>query len=85
MFKNFPRFTKQKKTSSEDSIPELLHSEDNSVSNIPEKYLNTNVRAMISGGIKEEPEKEYFFHLDTFFSFFKKVYRVEIKIFKEDT
>ena len=57
---------------------------------IPDKYLNTNVRAMISGGKEEseksEPEtKKPILHLDKFFSFFKKKYRLEVSLFKEDT
>jgi hypothetical protein len=56
------------------------------MSNIPDKYLNTNVRAMLSGGnveTKPEKEPEYVFYLDKLFSCFKKKYRVELKIIKE--
>ena len=46
---------------------------------IPNKYLNTNVRAMLSGGKEEseksEPEtKKPILHLDKFFSFFKIIF-----------
>ena len=59
---------------------------------IPDKYLNTNVRAMIGGGIVEsepeeieEPEKEPILHLNKLISCFKKNYRLEVTIIKEDT
>lgn len=61
------------------------------MTNIPEKYLNTNVRAMLSGGnVETEPETEpqpepnYVFRLDHLISCFKKRYRVELKIIKEE-
>ncbi len=58
---------------------------ENDVSDkIPEKYLNINVRAMISGGT-QEPEKKYIFCFDKLVSFFKRTYQVEIKISREDT
>lgn len=54
------------------------------MTNIPDKYLNTNVRAMLNGGIKEEPEPEpepeYVFLLDKLISFFKNKYRLEVKL-----
>ena len=56
------------------------------MTNIPEKYLNTNVRAMLNGGKVEnepEPEPDYVLHLDKLISCFKKKYRVELKIIKE--
>ena len=57
---------------------------------IPNKYLNTNVRAMINGGMEESEksdpsEQQPILHLDKFFSFFKKKYRLEVSLFKEDT
>jgi hypothetical protein len=57
---------------------------------IPDKYLNTNVRAMISGGIEEseesEPEDQQpILHLNKMISCFKKKYRLEVSLFKEDT
>jgi|TARA_B100000085_G_C18560117_1_gene519163 hypothetical protein len=56
---------------------------------IPDKYLNTNVRAMLDGGIKEEeppvPEKHYILRLDKLFSFLKKSYRLEVSIIKEES
>jgi|TARA_B100000902_G_scaffold397634_1_gene462018 hypothetical protein len=57
------------------------------MTDIPEKYLNTNVRAMLSGGNVEtepEPEPEYVLCLDKLFSCFKKKYRVKLKIIKEE-
>lgn len=54
------------------------------MTNIPEKYLNTNVRAMLTGGkVENEPEPDYVLHLDKLISCFKKKYRVELKIIKE--
>jgi hypothetical protein len=56
------------------------------MTNIPEKYLNTNVRAMLGGGNVEnepEPEPDYVLHLDKSISCLKKKYRVEIRIIKE--
>lgn len=59
------------------------------MTNIPEKYLNTNVRAMLGGGNVDEPEPEpepeYVFCLDKIFSCFKKKYRVELKVIKEQS
>jgi len=57
------------------------------MTNIPEKYLNTNVRAMLGGGNVDEPEPEpeYVFYLDKIFSCFKKKYRVELKVIKEQS
>ena len=85
MFKNFPKFTKQNKTSSENSVAELPPTESDTLDEIPEKYLNINVRAMISGGTQQEPEKKYIFYLDKLVPFFKRTYQVEIKISREDT
>ena len=54
---------------------------------IPSKYLNTNVKAMISGGssVGVEPEtKPYVLHLFRVFSFLKKRYKVEVLVSKED-
>ena len=52
---------------------------------IPEKYLNTNVRAMLSGGnVETESKPEYVLHLDKIISCFKKKYRVEFKVIKEE-
>lgn len=84
MFKNFPKFTKQNKISSENSVTELFPTESDTVVEIPERYLNINVRAMISGGT-QEPEKKYIFHLNKLVSLFKRTYQVEIKISREDT
>lgn len=52
------------------------------MTNIPDKYLNTNVRAMLNGGSKEEPEPEpeYVFLLDKLISCFKNEYRLEVKL-----
>lgn len=50
------------------------------MTNIPDKYLNTNVRAMLNGGTKEEPEPEYVFLLDKLISCFKNEYRLEVKL-----
>ena len=58
---------------------------------IPDKYLNTNVRAMINGGTEvsetseSKPEQKPILHLDKLFSWFKKKYRLEVSLFKEDT
>lgn len=51
-------------------------------SSIPDKYLNTNVRAMLIGGIQE---KEYILRLDQLFSFRKKNYRLEFRLTKEES
>jgi hypothetical protein len=64
-------------------------------SSIPDKYLNNNVRAMVSGGlpkseIKPEQEKipesikKPILHLNTVFSFFRKNFRLEVKFTKEE-
>ena len=50
------------------------------MTNIPDKYLNTNVRAMLNGGSKEEPEPKYVFRLDKFISCFKNEFRLEVKL-----
>ena len=61
------------------------------MTNIPEKYLNTNVRAMLGGGNVDEPEPqpepepEYVFYLNKIFSCFKKKYRLELKVIKEQS
>lgn len=55
------------------------------MTDIPEKYLNTNVRAMLSGGnVETKPQPKYVLHLDKLISCFKEKYRVEIKIIKEE-
>jgi len=58
-------------------------------SSIPDKYLNTNVRAMLIGGIQETEtpvqEKEYILRLDQLFSFRKKNYRLEFRLTKEES
>ncbi len=59
------------------------------MTNIPEKYLNTNVRAMLRGDIVEsepesEPEPDYVFHLDRLITCFRKTYRLEIKLIEEN-
>ena len=55
------------------------------MTSIPEKYLNTNVRAMLSGGnVETESKPEYVLHIDRIISFFKKKYRVEFKVIKEE-
>jgi hypothetical protein len=61
-------------------------------SSIPDKYLNTNVRAMISGGLleseseePEEPEKKPILYLNKLISCFRKKYRLEVSIIKEDS
>ena len=59
-------------------------------SSIPDKYLNTNVRAMVSVGLPEpetepdveeipDPPRKPILHLDTVISFFKKSLRLEVK------
>lgn len=48
-----------------------------------EKLLNTNVRAMISGRKKDLQKPD--FHFDKLVSIFKRNYRVEVKIFVEET
>jgi hypothetical protein len=50
------------------------------MSSIPEKYLNTNVRAMLSGR-KETFQEKPNFHFSKVVSFFKKIYQVEVTIF----
>jgi hypothetical protein len=60
------------------------------MTDIPEKYLNTNVRAMISGGKSEETldntqeNKTYDFHFFKVFQIFTKKYRVEVLLIKEN-
>jgi hypothetical protein len=60
------------------------------MTDIPEKYLNNNVKAMISGGKSDETigisqeTKTYDFHFFKVFQFFRKKYRVEILLSKED-
>ena len=67
-------------------------------SSIPDKYLNTNVRAMINGGSleseseqpeqpeePEQPEKQSILYLNKLISFFRKKYRLEVSIIKEDS
>jgi len=64
-------------------------------SSIPDKYLNTNVRAMINGGSleseseepeeSEQPEKQSILYLNKLISFFRKKYRLEVSIIKEDS
>lgn len=55
------------------------------MTDIPEKYLNTNVRAMLSGGnVETKSQPKYVLHLDKLISCFKEKYRVEIKIIKEE-
>lgn len=58
-------------------------------SSIPDKYLNTNVQAMLIGGVlKEESpvqEKNYVLQLNKLFSFLRKSYRLEVTITKEDS
>ncbi len=53
------------------------------MSSIPEKYLNKNVRAMLSGR-KETFQEKPGFHFSRVVSFLKKLYRVEVKIFVQD-
>ena len=60
------------------------------MNNIPDKYLNNNVRAMVSGGITElettEPEPEQpIFHLNKILYWFSKKYRLDVSIFKEES
>ena len=58
-------------------------------SSIPDKYLNTNVQAMLIGGVlKEESpvqEKNYVLQLNKLFSILRKSYRLEVTITKEDS
>ena len=58
-------------------------------SSIPDTYLNTNVQAMLIGGVlKEESpvqEKNYVLQLNKLFSFLRKSYRLEVTITKEDS
>ncbi len=49
---------------------------------VPEKYLNNNVRAMLSGRKKTFAKKPNF-HFDKIVSFLNRNYRVEVKIFIE--
>lgn len=54
---------------------------------IPLKYLNTNVKAMICGGkpISVSPEtKTYIFYIFRIFSLIKNRYKIEILISKEN-
>lgn len=52
------------------------------MTSIPKKFLNTNVRAMISGRKKDLKKPD--FHFDKIVSILKRNYRVEVKIFIED-
>ena len=59
---------------------------------IPDKYLDTNLKAMLSAEVFEpepdeieEPEKESILHINKFISFFKRKYKLEVSITKEDT
>ena len=64
-------------------------------SSIPDKYLNTNVRAMINGGSlesesgepeePEEPGKKPILYFNKLISCLKKKYRLEVSIIKEDS
>ena len=57
------------------------------MTHIPSKYLNNNVKAMISGGssVGVQPEtKPYVLHLFRVFSFLKKRYKLEVVVSKED-
>jgi len=54
---------------------------------IPSKYLNTNVKAMLNGGSSESlpPEnKTYIFQFFRIFSFLKSRFTVEILVSKEN-
>jgi hypothetical protein len=54
---------------------------------IPSRYLNNNVKAMISGGnpVSVSLEtKTYVLQLFRIFSWFKKKYKVEVLVSKED-
>jgi len=53
------------------------------MNSIPEKYLNKNVRAMLSGREKSFQEKPNF-HFSRVVSFLRKIYQVEVKIFIQD-
>ena len=59
------------------------------MNNIPDKYLNNNVRAMVSGGIKDlkkpKPEQQPIFHLNKILYWFAKKYRLDVSIFKEES
>ena len=48
---------------------------------VPEKYLNNNVRAMLSG--RKNTFLKPNFHFNKLVSFFNRNYRVEVKIFIE--
>ena len=76
--------SKQKKTTTKDSLTKLPSSEGNNLEvGIPEKYLNKNVQAMIGGRKKVKPI--YLLHFDKVISFLKKKYRVEVRISENDT
>jgi len=54
---------------------------------IPSKYLNNNVKVMISGGssLGVTPEnKTYILHFFRIFSFLRKKFRVEVLVSKEN-
>ena len=77
MSDNLRESSEQKETVTKDSITELHSSEGTSVG-IPAKYLNKNVQAMIGGRLKPKPT--YLLHFDRMISFFRKHYRVEVRI-----
>jgi len=54
------------------------------MNSIPEKYLNKNVKAMLSGRDKTFNKKPNF-HFSKVISFLQKAYKVEIKIFVDNT
>jgi len=51
-------------------------------SSIPDKYLNTNVQAMLIGGKEESPalEKTYVLQLNKLFSFLRQRSRLEVTL-----
>lgn len=85
MSDNLQESSKQKETVTKDSISKLSSSEGiNLDTGIPERYLNKNVQAMISGG-RQKLKPTYLLHFDRVISFLKKKYRVEVRISENDT
>ena len=86
MSKDFSETSKQNKEDTKNGVSELLPSKGDKL-DIPLKYLNKNVKAMISGGNLSpvEPTRKYLLRFDKVISFLKKKYRVEINISVNDT
>jgi len=85
MSEDLSNTSKQKEAVTKDSLSKLPSSEGiNLETDIPERYLNKNVQAMISGG-RQRPKPTYLLHFDRIISFLKKKYRVEVRISENDT